>query len=95
MPDSKLYITTGDATKRERAQQLSSLAGKTLRPNNDGTVPADNPFVGQEDARPEIWTYGHRNSQGVGRFGSSAATSFLAAWVALAWSAWCWMAGEW
>jgi aldose sugar dehydrogenase len=64
-PDNKLYITTGDATKRELAQQLTSLAGKTLRVNDDGSVPTDNPFVGQPNARPEIWSYGHRNSQGL------------------------------
>jgi glucose/arabinose dehydrogenase len=64
-PDGKLYITTGDATKRELAQQLDSLAGKILRVNDDGTVPADNPFVGRKDARPEIWSYGHRNPQGI------------------------------
>ena len=64
-PDGKLYITTGDATKRELAQQLDSLAGKTLRLNDDGTVPSDNPFVGRANARPEIWTYGNRNSQGI------------------------------
>ena len=64
-PDGKLYITTGDATERELAQRLDSLAGKTLRVNEDGTVPQDNPFVGQAGARPEIWSYGHRNSQGL------------------------------
>ena len=64
-PDGKLYITTGDATQRELAQKLDSLAGKILRLNDDGTVPADNPFVGRADARPEIWSYGHRNSQGI------------------------------
>lgn len=64
-PDGKLYITTGDATQRELAQRLDSLAGKTLRLNDDGSVPADNPFVGRTDARPEIWTYGNRNSQGI------------------------------
>ena len=64
-PDGKLYITTGDATQRQLAQQLNSLAGKTLRLNDDGTVPQDNPFVSQQNARPEIWTYGHRNSQGM------------------------------
>jgi len=63
--DGKLYITTGDATKRALAQQLDSLAGKTLRLNDDGTVPPDNPFVGQANARPEIWSYGHRNAQGL------------------------------
>lgn len=62
-PDSKLYITTGDATQRELAQRLDSLAGKILRVNDDGTVPADNPF-NQKNARPAIWSYGHRNSQG-------------------------------
>ncbi|HEX8897698.1 MAG TPA: PQQ-dependent sugar dehydrogenase [Chthoniobacterales bacterium] len=64
-PDGKLYITTGDATERQIAQQLNSLGGKTLRLNDDGTVPPDNPFVGRPDARPEIWTYGNRNSQGI------------------------------
>src|SRR5262244_1806232 len=64
-PDGKLYITTGDATERELAQRLDSIAGKTLRLNDDGTVPPDNPFVGQKNARPEIWTYGNRNGQGI------------------------------
>ena len=64
-PDGKLYITTGDATTGEIAQQLNSLGGKTLRLNDDGSVPPDNPFVNQQGARPEIWTYGHRNSQGL------------------------------
>ena len=64
-PDAKLYITTGDATERGLAQRLDSLAGKTLRLNDDGTVPTDNPFVGQQNARPEIWSYGHRNAQGM------------------------------
>ena len=64
-PDAKLYITTGDAGRRDLAQQLDSLAGKTLRLNDDGTVPQDNPFVGQQNARPEIWSIGHRNAQGL------------------------------
>jgi glucose/arabinose dehydrogenase len=63
-PEGKLYITTGDATERELAQRLDSLAGKILRVNDDGTVPDDNPFVGKKEARPEIWSYGHRNPQG-------------------------------
>ncbi len=63
--DGKLYVTTGDATNRNLAQQLESLAGKTLRLNDDGTVPQDNPFVGRQDARPEIWSLGHRNAQGL------------------------------
>lgn len=64
-PDGKLYITTGDATDRQLAQQLNSIAGKILRLNDDGTVPSDNPFVGRSDARPEIWAYGSRNAQGI------------------------------
>ena len=64
-PDGKLYVTTGDATRRDLAQQLDSLAGKTLRLNDDGTVPQDNPFVGRQNARPEIWSFGHRNAQGL------------------------------
>jgi len=64
-PDSKLYITTGDATERALAQRLDSLAGKTLRLNDDGTIPFDNPFVGQQNARSEIWSLGHRNAQGM------------------------------
>jgi aldose sugar dehydrogenase len=64
-PDGKLYITTGDATRRDLAQRLDSLAGKILRLNDDGTVPPDNPFVGQPNARPEIRSYGHRNPQGI------------------------------
>lgn len=64
-PDGKLYITTGDATDGNLAQQMDSLSGKTLRLNDDGTVPADNPFVGQQGARPEIWSVGHRNAQGL------------------------------
>lgn len=63
--DGKLYITTGDATKQKRAQDLSSINGKTLRLNDDGSVPSDNPFVGQTGARPEIFSYGHRNAQGM------------------------------
>lgn len=64
-PDGKLYVTTGDAAIRERGAQLDSLAGKTLRLNEDGSVPSDNPFVGRSEARPHIWSYGHRNAQGL------------------------------
>jgi len=65
-PDRKLYITTGDATDKNLAQRMNSLAGKLLRLNDDGTVPADNPFVnGVAGARAELWSIGHRNSQGI------------------------------
>jgi len=59
-PDGKLYVTTGDATKRQLAQQMDSLAGKILRLNPDGTIPADNPFPGSP-----VYTFGHRNAQGL------------------------------
>jgi glucose/arabinose dehydrogenase len=64
-PDGKLYVTTGDATDRNLAQRMDSLAGKTLRLNDDGTIPSDNPFMGQANTRTEIWSYGHRNAQGL------------------------------
>jgi aldose sugar dehydrogenase len=64
-PDKKLYVTTGDSTDWDLAQKLDSLAGKTLRLNDDGTVPQDNPFVKTQGARAEIWSYGHRNTQGL------------------------------
>lgn len=64
-PDKKLYVTTGDAAKRELAQKLDSLAGKTLRINDDGSIPNDNPFVNIASARGEIWSYGHRNAAGI------------------------------
>jgi aldose sugar dehydrogenase len=64
-PDGKLYVTTGDSTDWNLAQDNMSLAGKTLRLNDDGAVPKDNPFVGTPGFRPEIWTTGHRNAQGL------------------------------
>lgn len=63
--DGKLYVTTGDATDWNLAQKLDSINGKTLRLNDDGTIPPDNPFIGQKNVRPEIWSYGHRNAQGL------------------------------
>lgn len=64
-PDGKLYVTVGDAVERKLAQKMDSLAGKTLRLNDDGTVPPDNPFIKQNGVRPEIWSVGHRNAQGL------------------------------
>lgn len=63
-----LFITLGersDRPMRPGAQDLGSHMGKVIRINADGSVPADNPFVGQAGARPEIWTLGHRNPQGI------------------------------
>ncbi|HWL67152.1 MAG TPA: PQQ-dependent sugar dehydrogenase [Geminicoccus sp.] len=65
-PDDKLFLVLGersDPRPRVQAQQLDSHLGKVIRLNLDGTVPDDNPFVGRDDARPEIWSYGHRNLQ--------------------------------
>ena len=62
-PDGKLFIGLGDRQQRERAQDLSTTIGKLVRINADGSIPDDNPFVGQEGALPEIWSYGHRNIQ--------------------------------
>lgn len=58
-PDDKLYITTGDAGDEPLAQDPQSLAGKILRLNPDGSVPSDNPFGNA------VWSYGHRNPQGL------------------------------
>lgn len=60
-----LFISQGDRTERIFAQHLDKLQGKVVRLHPDGSIPADNPFVNQADARPEIWSYGHRNSQGL------------------------------
>lgn len=67
-PDGKLYVSTGEKFERKLAQDMTSLGGKFLRVNDDGSIPADNPFVGDEHKakgeRPEIWSLGHRNPQG-------------------------------
>ncbi|MGC8507507.1 MAG: PQQ-dependent sugar dehydrogenase [Thiomonas sp.] len=64
-PDGSLFVTLGDRfTQRDAAQDLSNTLGKVVRIRPDGSVPPDNPFVGRADARPEIWSYGHRNVQG-------------------------------
>ncbi|HEY8265478.1 MAG TPA: PQQ-dependent sugar dehydrogenase [Steroidobacteraceae bacterium] len=63
--DGNLFVTTGERnSERPKAQDLSTHLGKILRITADGGVPPDNPFVGRKDALPEIWSYGHRNSQG-------------------------------
>lgn len=63
-PDGTLFVTLGERyAYRERAQDLSVTLGKIVRINPDGTVPRDNPFVGRDGVRPEIWSYGHRNIQ--------------------------------
>ena len=65
-PDSNLFLTNGDHfTSRDQAQNLGNHLGKIVRIRPDGSVPPDNPFVGRAGARPEIWSYGHRNPQGL------------------------------
>ena len=64
--DGTLLIVSGDGFDyREQALELGSLLGKILRIAPDGSIPRDNPFVGRDDARPEVWSYGHRNQQGI------------------------------
>ncbi|MEA2989695.1 MAG: aldose sugar dehydrogenase [Alphaproteobacteria bacterium] len=63
--DGNLFLTMGDHfTSRDEAQNLGNHLGKIVRIKPDGSVPPDNPFVGRAGAKPEIWSYGHRNSQG-------------------------------
>jgi glucose/arabinose dehydrogenase len=63
-PDGKLFVTLGERFQFQPAQDLSNDLGKIVRINPNGSIPEDNPFVQQKGARPEIWSYGHRNPQG-------------------------------
>lgn len=66
--DGTLFVGQGDRqnrTGRMQAQKLDGLIGKLVRINADGSIPADNPYAGRTDARPEIWSIGHRNIQGM------------------------------
>lgn len=66
LPDATLLITTGDGFNyREDAQRLNNTRGKTIRIHRNGSIPDDNPFRGDPDALDSIWTYGHRNAQGL------------------------------
>src|SRR5688500_7027759 len=60
-----IFISQGERNDRPTAQKLDMLQGKLVRLHLDGRVPRDNPFVGQPGVRPEIWSYGHRNMQGL------------------------------
>ena len=62
--DGYLFIALGDNNQRPTAQDLDKLQGKVVRLYPDGRIPPDNPFVNRAGARPEIWSYGHRNQQG-------------------------------
>lgn len=64
--DGTLFVTIGERGDRPAAQDRSRHNGSVIRVNRDGSVPADNPFVGTPGVLPEIWSYGHRNPQGAG-----------------------------
>jgi len=64
--DGNLFVTLGEHfTFRDQAQNLANHLGKIIRIAPDGSAPKDNPFVGRDGAKPEIWSYGHRNEQGL------------------------------
>ncbi|SDJ73816.1 PQQ-dependent sugar dehydrogenase [Aliiruegeria lutimaris] len=63
-PDGTIFVTVGERGDRPAAQDLGRVQGSVLRIARDGTAPSDNPFVDRAGARPEIWSYGHRNPQG-------------------------------
>jgi aldose sugar dehydrogenase len=63
--DGHLFLTLGARWQAKRAQDLSDDAGKIIRIRTDGSIPEDNPFIAVSGARPEIWSYGHRNPEGL------------------------------
>jgi len=63
--DGSLFITLGDRGDKDRAQDISDHAGSLIHINKDGSIPEDNPFVNIPNAKPEIYTYGNRNMQGI------------------------------
>ncbi len=64
--DGNLFVSLGEHfSARDEAQNLGNHLGKLIRIAPDGTAPMDNPFVGRDGAKPEIWSYGHRNEQGL------------------------------
>ena len=75
LPDNTMLVTIGDGGNpplrlqgdliRKQAQNLRSNLGKVIRINDDGSIPQDNPFIGESGIEPEIWSYGHRNIQGI------------------------------
>lgn len=64
-PDGKLYVSVGDRGQDDKAQNITNHNGTVLRLNDDGSVPSDNPFVGQANALSSTFSYGHRNPQGM------------------------------
>lgn len=66
LPDETLLVTVGDGFEyREQAQNLQSALGKIVRIDDEGNIPPDNPFIKRDRVKPEIWSYGHRNPQGI------------------------------
>ena len=63
--DGYLFVTAGERGEPDRAQDVGDPAGSVIRLHDDGRVPADNPFAGRPRARPELWSIGHRNPQGM------------------------------
>jgi len=64
-PDTTLYVTSSERHQGAPAQDLTGTLGKIVRINRDGSIPVDNPFVATANARPEIWSLGHRNAYGL------------------------------
>jgi glucose/arabinose dehydrogenase len=62
--EGRLFVTSGDRGEWDNVQRLDRGQGKIFRIERDGGIPADNPFVGRDDAQPAIWSWGHRNAQG-------------------------------
>ncbi len=60
-----VFLSVGERGQKEKSQDLSRIQGKVVRLHEDGRIPTDNPFVKTSDAKPEIWSYGHRNPQGM------------------------------
>ncbi|VFR45311.1 PQQ-dependent oxidoreductase, gdhB family [plant metagenome] len=66
LPDKTILLTVGDGIDtREESQKLDSSLGKVIRVDRNGAPPTDNPFMGREDVKPEIYSFGHRNAQGI------------------------------
>ena len=82
LPDNTLLLSLGDRAYRERAQSVSDHIGTIVRITPSGEVPDDNPFVGRANARPEIFSYGHRNVQGIVRGRQDRAGLGDGAWTA-------------
>ena len=65
--DNHVFLSIGDRGGRDDNQSLSNYRGKIVRLHDDGRIPADNPFVNTKNAAPEVWSWGHRNPQGMAR----------------------------